>query len=118
MVAQEIVEHLERWHQELHPILHWGRILSRDVDPAHGITILHTNLLHFHSVILLTRPFLLCLLAKAREYQFTSSEKPYRLSHRMDSFAQTCVEASYHTLVLSKAALDGKYLPQCNPFVM
>lgn len=118
LVAQEIAEHLKQWNRELHPTLHWGRILTRAVDPAHGIAILHTNLLHFHSVILLTRPFFLCLLTKAQEYHFGSGDKPHRLSQRMDGFAQTCVEASQHTLVLAKAALDADYLPQCNPFVM
>ncbi len=117
-LAQEIVNHLERWYQELHPSLHWGRILSSAVDRAHGVAILHTNLLHFHSVILLTRPFLLCLLTKAQEYHFGNSDKPYRLGQRMENFAQTCIEASQYTLVLAKAALDANYLPQCNPFVM
>ncbi|RYP41169.1 hypothetical protein DL767_001173 [Monosporascus sp. MG133] len=118
MVAQEIADHLDRWSRELPPSLHWRRILNRAVDPAHGIAILHTNLLHFHSVILLTRPFLLCLLTKAQEYHFGASDKPYRLSQRMESFAQTCVEASQHTLVLAKAALEAEYLPHCNPFAI
>ncbi|RYP79400.1 hypothetical protein DL769_002984 [Monosporascus sp. CRB-8-3] len=118
MVAQEIADHLDRWSRELPPSLHWRRILNRAVDPANGIAVLHTNLLHFHSVILLTRPFLLSLLSKAQEYHFGASDKPYRLSQRMESFAQTCVEASQHTLVLAKAALEAEYLPQCNPFAI
>ncbi|RYP90435.1 hypothetical protein DL770_003467 [Monosporascus sp. CRB-9-2] len=39
-------------------------------------------------------------------------------SQRMESFAQTCVEASQHTLVLAKAALEAEYLPHCNPFAI
>ncbi|RYP56879.1 hypothetical protein DL771_011521 [Monosporascus sp. 5C6A] len=118
MVAQEIADHLDKWSRELPPSLHWRRILNRAVDRAHGVTILHTNLLHFHSVILLTRPFLLCLLSKAQEHHFGASDKPYRLSQRMESFAQICIEASQHTLVLAKAALEAEYLPQCNPFAI
>ena len=117
-VAQEIAEQLERWNRELHPRLHWRRMLNGAIDATHGNAVLHTNLLHFHSVILLTRPFLLCLLAKAQEYYVRKSERPYRPSQRVENFAQTCVEASQHTLVLARAALDAKYLPQCNPFVM
>ncbi|TGJ80315.1 hypothetical protein E0Z10_g8442 [Xylaria hypoxylon] len=36
----------------------------------------------------------------------------------MENFAQTCVEASQHILVMAQTVLDDKYLPQCNPFVM
>ena len=117
-VAQEIADQLERWNRELHPRLHWRRMLNGAIDATSGNAILHTNLLHFHSVILLTRPFLLCLLAKAQEYYVRKSERPYRPSQRVENFAQTCVEASQHTLVLARAALDANHLPQCNPFVM
>ncbi|RWA14239.1 hypothetical protein EKO27_g880 [Xylaria grammica] len=47
-----------------------------------------------------------------------SNSKPSRPSHKMENFAQTCVEASQHILVLAQAVLDDKYLPQCNPFVI
>ncbi|RYP21183.1 hypothetical protein DL766_007994 [Monosporascus sp. MC13-8B] len=56
--------------------------------------------------------------SKAQEYHFGASDKPYRLSQRVESFAQTCVEASQHTLVLAKAALEAEYLPHCNPFAI
>lgn len=117
-VAQEIADHLERWNRELNPNLYWRRIFNGSVDATHGNAILHTNLLHLHSVILLTRPFLLCLLAKAQEYYVRKSDRPYRPSQRVENFAQTCVEASHHTLVLAQAAMTAKYLARCNPFVM
>ncbi|RYP45923.1 hypothetical protein DL768_007791 [Monosporascus sp. mg162] len=53
-----------------------------------------------------------------KEYHFGASDKPYRLSQRIESFAKTCVEVSQHTLVLAKAALEAEYLPHCNPFAI
>ncbi|RYO83974.1 hypothetical protein DL764_009389 [Monosporascus ibericus] len=53
-----------------------------------------------------------------KEHHFGASDKPYRLSQRMESFAQICVEASQHTLELAKAALEAEYLPHCNPFAI
>ncbi|KAI0023273.1 fungal-specific transcription factor domain-containing protein [Xylariomycetidae sp. FL0641] len=123
-VAQEIADHLEDWSGELHHALHWKRLIGSPLEPTQGIAILHTNLLHCHSVMLLTRPFFLYLIHKARgdcAGAGTGSghgHKPTRISQRMESFAKTCVEASQHTLVLTQAVLGGHYLPQCNPFVM
>ncbi|KAI1640942.1 fungal-specific transcription factor domain-containing protein [Biscogniauxia mediterranea] len=117
-VAQEIAVHMEQWNRGLHPALHWRRVMDRRIDPTEGIAVLHTNLLHCHSVMLLTRPFFLHLLNNARENLAGSSHRPSRLSQRMENFAQTCVEASQHTLVITQCALDGKYLPQSNPFVI
>ncbi|RYC58363.1 hypothetical protein CHU98_g7846 [Xylaria longipes] len=117
-VGQECAAHLEAWNRELPPPLHWRRLLNGPVDFAQGIAILHINLLHCHSVMLLTRPYFLCLLNKSAVGLVGSSSKPSRLSQKMENFAQTCVEASQHTLVLTQAVLNGKYLPQCNPFVI
>ncbi|KAI1335514.1 fungal-specific transcription factor domain-containing protein [Xylariaceae sp. FL0016] len=117
-VAQEIADHLEDWNRELHHELHWRRLIVGGIDPIRGISILHTNILHCHSVMLLTRPFFLYLLNKACEDLTGSTHRTPRLSHRMETFAQTCVEASQHTLILAQASLDGDYLPQCNPFVI
>ncbi|KAI0128610.1 fungal-specific transcription factor domain-containing protein [Xylariales sp. AK1849] len=117
-VAQDIANQLEGWNEQLHPALHWRRATNEPVGPSHGIAILHINLLHCHSIILLTRPFFLYILNKAREHRAGAIYKPTRLSQKMDSFAQTCVEASQHTLTIAQAALDAKYLPQCNPFVI
>jgi hypothetical protein len=116
-VGQEIANHLDTWNRELPHSLHWRRLINGPIDFTQGIAILHVNLLHCHSVMLLTRPFFLFLLHKAVGAQGSNS-KSSRLSHKMENFAQTCVLSSQHTLVLTQAVLDRKYLPQCNPFVM
>ncbi|KAI0535531.1 fungal-specific transcription factor domain-containing protein [Xylaria digitata] len=117
-VGQEIAAHLETWNRELPQSLHWRRLIDGRVDSSRGIAILHINLLHCHSVMLLTRPFFLCLLNYCAVGLAGSNSKPSRPSHKMEDFAQTCVEASQHILVLAQAVLDAKYLPQCNPFVI
>ncbi|GAW19142.1 hypothetical protein ANO14919_086260 [Xylariales sp. No.14919] len=118
VVGQEIAAHLETWNRELPQSLHWRRLIDGPIDSGHGIAILHINILHCHSVMLLTRPFFLCLLNKCAVGLAGSNSKPSRPSHKMENFAQTCVEASQHILVLAQAVLDDKYLPQCNPFVI
>ncbi len=117
-VGQEIAARLETWNTDLPHSLHWRRLIDEQIDSNHGIAILHINLLHCHSVMLLTRPFFLCLLYKTAVGSEGGHSIPSRPNHKMDIFAQTCVEASQHTLVLAQAVLDEKYLPQCNPFVM
>ncbi|KAI1426072.1 fungal-specific transcription factor domain-containing protein [Xylaria sp. FL1777] len=117
-VGQEIAARLDTWNTELPLSLHWRRLMDEPMDSSHGIAILHVNLLHCHSVMLLTRPFFLCLLHKTAVGSESRNSKPWRPSYKMETFAQTCVEASQHTLVLAQAVLDDKYLPQCNPFVI
>ncbi|KAK8124663.1 fungal-specific transcription factor domain-containing protein [Apiospora kogelbergensis] len=118
VVAQEIAEQLEGWNESLHHALHWRQAIDHQLEPGHGIAILHINLLQCHSIMLLTRPFFLYILKKAQEQETTGTSKPSRLSHRMEKFAQTCVEASQHTLLIVQTAWEAKYLPQCNPFVI
>lgn len=118
VVGQEIAHHCDIWNRELPHFLHWSHLVNGTVDSTQGIAILQINLLHCHSVMLLTRPYFLCLLNKALLGSQGTSSKAPRISYRMDSLAQTCVLSSQHTLVLTQAVLDRKYLPQCNPFVM
>lgn len=112
-VAQDIAGRLEGWNESLHPALHWRQATDTRIAPFHGVAVLHVNLLHCHSIILLTRPFLLYILKAG-----VGTTKPSRLSQKMESFAQTCIEAAQHTLAIAQAALDAKFLPQCNPIVM
>ncbi|KAJ3576961.1 hypothetical protein NPX13_g3545 [Xylaria arbuscula] len=108
-VGQEIVARLETWNADLPRSLHWRRLIDERVDANHGIAILHVNLLHCHSVMLLTRPFFLCLLNKAAVGLEGRNSKPSRPSLKMETFAQTCLEASQHTLVLAQTVLDNKH---------
>lgn len=117
LVAQEIADRLESWERELHRDFHCQRLLDGSVDSSQVIASLHINLLHCHSVLLLTRPFFLYLL-KMCDDSSRGSKKPPHVSSRLERFSQACVEASQRTIILARAAFDAEYLPQCNPFVM
>lgn len=116
--GQELAAHMRTWNRELPSSLHWRRLIDDPIEPTQGIAIFHVNLLHCHSVMLLTRPYFLCLLNKSAAGLISNSSGLSRLTHRMENFAQTCVEASQHIIVLTQAVLDNQYLPPCNPFVM
>ncbi|KAL7626305.1 hypothetical protein AAE478_003076 [Parahypoxylon ruwenzoriense] len=118
LVAQEIADRLEDWERELHQNLYCQRIAGGPIDSAQAIAILHINLLHCHSVLLLTRPFFLYLLKMGCDDLSGNPRKLYHLSQRLEKFSQACVEASQRTVILATAALDAEYLPQCNPFVI
>ncbi|KAF3064931.1 Filamentous growth regulator 27 [Daldinia childiae] len=117
LVAQEIADRLESWERELHQDFHCQRLLDGSVDSAQVIASLHINLLHCHSVLLLTRPFFLYLL-KMCDDMSRSSKKPPHVSSKLEMFSQACVEASQRTIILARAAFDAEYLSQCNPFVI
>ncbi|KAI1134165.1 hypothetical protein F5Y05DRAFT_399431 [Hypoxylon sp. FL0543] len=118
LVAQEIADRLEKWEQELEQNLHCRRIMHEAMDTAEAIAILHVNLLHCHSVLLLTRPFFLYLLKMGCDDFSRSNHKAPHFSPRLEKFSQACVEAAQRTLLLVRAALDAEYLPRCNPFVI
>jgi hypothetical protein len=117
-IASEIAYRLKNWNESLPPALRWQQMKRQSISPRQGVAILHINLLHCHSIILLTRPFLLYILNKAVELRTGATYQTSWLSPKMESFAQTCIEASQHTLAIAQAALDAEYLQQCNPFVM
>lgn len=122
LVGQEIADRLEIWEREMHQSLHCRRIMGRPIDPAEAVAVLHVNLLHCHSVILLTRPFFLFLIKWG--YKMGYDDLPEKLPSadqrldRLEKFSQACIEAAQRTIILARAALDAEYLPQCNPFVI
>jgi hypothetical protein len=59
---QELDEVCRTWPQNLPPVLHWRRASPENRGQA--IAILHANMVYFHSLILLTRPFFLLVLSE------------------------------------------------------
>jgi hypothetical protein len=116
-LALEIADSCKTWMSSLHPELHPSRARS-NVTPIQGVAILHTNLLYYHSIILLTRPFFLYLFTKAQEEKMGSHQTAPRFSSRMERFCEACVTASTYTIELVQTAFMGRYLPQRNPFVL
>jgi hypothetical protein len=115
-LGQDIADHCKGWPQALDPCLHHSR--ANPSNPAQGIAILHVNLFHYHSIMLLTRPFFLFTMNKEEQMRRETGQKPVREGTRTDRFGEACVSASCQSIVLVQNALRGGYLPRRNPFVM
>lgn len=113
--AQEIAKTCIQWSKELHHGLHWRQASQKRIPPARGMTILHVNLFYCHSVILVTRPFFLLLFIKQQATRGTCQPPK---SVRFEQLAETCISASYHTVLMVQIAYEAGYLPQRNPFVL
>jgi hypothetical protein len=116
-LAQEISDICKTWPRLLTPILQWRQAAT--ASPSQGVAILHVNLFYCHSVILLTRPFLLYILNKEtqRHVEQPGSRGP-RPFHRMERFSEACVIASVHTILLIQNAYEAGYLSRRNPAVI
>ena len=115
-LAQEIADQCKLWPKALSPTLHWRQASA--TNPSQGIAILHVNLFYCHSIILLTRPFFLYLLnMEIQKTKRSPSQRKPRTGCKMEKFAEACVIASTHTIVLVQNAFQGRYLQQRNPFV-
>ncbi|KAG9190876.1 hypothetical protein G6011_08964 [Alternaria panax] len=116
-LAQQISDICKTWPRLLTPILQWRQAAT--ASPSQGVAILHSNLFYCHSIILLTRPFLLYILNKETQRQVEQSgSRGPRPFHRMERFSEACVIASVHTILLVQNAYDAGYLSRRNPAVI
>ncbi|KAL9101794.1 MAG: hypothetical protein Q9163_002990 [Psora crenata] len=114
-LAQELADKCKEWSEHLAPNLHWRQASPDNVRQA--IAILHCNVVHCHSIILLTRPFFLYLLSgEIQRTRLNSDAFPPRTHGRMEKFSDACMVASTHTVALVQHAYEGGYLPRLNPF--
>ena len=115
--AQEIADICKAWAHALPDMLHWRQ--AANASPSQGVAILHVNLFYCHSIILLTRPFLLHILNLDAQRQInqtaTRSPRPYL---RMERFSEACVIASTHTVMLVQHAFEAGCLSRRNPAVI
>lgn len=116
-LAQEISDICKKWPRALTPILQWRQAAT--ASPSQGVAILHVNLFYCHSIILLTRPFLLYILNKETQRQVDQpGNRGPRPFVRMERFSEACVIASVHTILLVQNAFDAGYLSRRNPAVI
>jgi hypothetical protein len=117
-LAQEISDICKTWPRSLTPILQWRQAAT--ASPSQGVAILHVNLFYCHSIILLTRPFLLYILNKEtqRHMEQPNGTKGPRPFIRMEKFSEACVIASVHTILLVQNAFEAGYLSRRNPAVI
>ncbi|KAK0381486.1 fungal specific transcription factor domain-containing protein [Colletotrichum limetticola] len=117
-LAQEIWEQCNTWYTTLSPELAGGRVAADPSNPAQGIAALHVNLLYCHSILLLTRPFFLCLLSKVHGERSGLALPVPRWINRMSKYCEACLHASNQTIIYVQKAFESNYLPQRNPFVL
>ncbi|KAK2064494.1 fungal-specific transcription factor domain-containing protein [Colletotrichum caudatum] len=117
-LAQEIWERCNSWYSTPSPDLAGGQVAADPSNPAQGIAALHVNLLYCHSILLLTRPFFLCLLSKVHGERSGLNLPVPRWINRMSRYCEACLHASSQTINLVQKAYESNYLPQRNPFVL
>ncbi|ROT40377.1 hypothetical protein SODALDRAFT_321744 [Sodiomyces alkalinus F11] len=117
-LAQEIAERCKAWSASLNPQLHGTSVRTTSTDTSAAISALHVNLLHCHSILLMTRPFFICLLSKVHNERSGHTLTVPRWINRMARYCEACLVASCQTIRLVAQAYECKYLPRRNPFVL
>lgn len=117
-LADTIADECKGGPQKYNPSLDWHEGLKKNIDPAHGMAVMHVNLLYCHAVILLTRPFFLFVMNRLQQDKQGSSLPANRPMSKMERFSEACVNAAHHTISLVQTGLEGGYLPQRDPFAM
>ncbi|KAH6610736.1 fungal specific transcription factor domain-containing [Trichoderma cornu-damae] len=116
-LAQEIVDDCQLWAFNGHPSLAADDLVNGKAPIERAVPILHVQLLHYHSILLLSRPFFIDLLVKTRPTISNDVEPFHRTFSRSEKFSQACVAAATHSVTLVQAAFEAKYLPRRNPFI-
>lgn len=129
-VAYALSLQLNEWMKELPEELHWRRISAQDEDQETALKRLHINMIYFHAVLLLTRPFLLHQITKkleatARGSSSYSSNPQNQASsvgagrpEQNFSFHSACVQSAMHTITGVYAVYSTSALPRRDHFVM
>ncbi|KAL2753589.1 hypothetical protein ACRALDRAFT_2036909, partial [Sodiomyces alcalophilus JCM 7366] len=117
-LAQEIAAQSKAWSNSLHSRLHFTAVGTSSTDTSAAISALHVNLFHCHSILLLTRPFFICLLSKVHNERSGQALTVPRWINRMSRYCEACLVASCQTIRLVDQAYRCEYLPRRNPFVL
>ncbi|KPM37309.1 hypothetical protein AK830_g9257 [Neonectria ditissima] len=116
--AQDIADDCKRWSNDLHYTLDSNKLFKGAGALAQSMAILHTQLLGWHSIILLTRPFFTYLLIKVGKIRAATQTSALEQNSRMERFSEACVAASTRTIRLTQAVSVAQRLPQRDPFVV
>ncbi|KAH7037988.1 uncharacterized protein B0I36DRAFT_315233 [Microdochium trichocladiopsis] len=116
--ATGLVSTFEDWNRSLPDLLHWRRLQDDNLDRAHGIAVLHTNVFQLNAIILLTRPFHLFHMKSVLPESREAKAKQFRAPRGLRNLSRSCVEASYHLLYLVHVAHERKLLTRCSPFAI
>lgn len=129
-IAYQISLRFSNWLQQLPSNLHWRASSFQNQDPTLTLKRLHINLIWFHGIIILTRPFFLHQISRqAAEFEEDSiARKNDQMAHGSGSekehpeqtfcFDSACVRAALHSVKAVNNAFTTDALPRRNPFVM
>jgi hypothetical protein len=118
------------WIKELPNDLHWRHISIPNEDHELTLKRLHINMVYFHGVLLLMRPFLLHEISmKLEETRRDSSSCNLGQRNRASSankgrpeqafcFHGACVRSAMHTITAVYAVYQASALPRRDPFIM
>ncbi|KIM99984.1 hypothetical protein OIDMADRAFT_70834, partial [Oidiodendron maius Zn] len=123
-IAYTLSLQLGDWMKELPEELHWRRISVLSEDQHMTLKRLHINLIYFHGIQLLTRPFLLHKISKQLGGEMRSEQQ--NLPSRVDigrpeqifCFHGACVRSAMHTINGVYATYNVSALPRRDPFVI
>ena len=118
-LAHQLSAKFQAWKNSLPPILHWQNISLPNEDPRITLAQLHVNLGYFHSIILLTRPFLLQrIINQVRAPSGSQTPRSETGSEKAEPFPGACVRSAFYSIDAVQSALLKRALPRRDPFVM
>jgi hypothetical protein len=128
--AYDLSMQFSEWMNELPSDLHWRQISLDRGDHTLTLKRLHINLIYFHGIILLTRPFLLYeinhQLKRTTDNPTKSAPVPEQQSGQdqherpeyMFCFHGACIRSAVHTITAIHTTYMSEALPRKDPFVM
>ncbi|PCH07490.1 Transcription factor [Penicillium occitanis (nom. inval.)] len=137
-IARNVAVQIHEWTQSLPEILQWRPTPMPDDNPGKAIGQLHVWMTYFHTIILLTRPFLLLhvkkIIAQERRRSnpppshkspdasetVASSPSEIRVAENpeLKKYSAACVRSATHMIRAVQTIRVKGCLPRRNPFIM
>ncbi|EEA27634.1 conserved hypothetical protein [Talaromyces marneffei ATCC 18224] len=137
-IARNVAVQIHEWTQSLPEILQWRPTPMPDDNPGKAIGQLHVWMTYFHTIILLTRPFLLLHVKKiiAQERRrpnpppshkspdasetVASSPSEIRVAENpeLKKYSAACVRSATHMIRAVQTIRVKGCLPRRNPFII
>ena len=129
-IARKIAVKIQDWTETLPALLKWQPDSVPNSDPGVALGQLHLWMMYFHTIILLTRPFLLLHFKRSISHLNSHSSPPSRLSANSPSesrvvespqfnkYSSACVKSAIHMVHFLQTTRTKGCLPARNPFVM
>jgi hypothetical protein len=128
-IAMGIAIDIRVWTQSLPELLQWHPVPTPHDDPAIALAQLHTWLMYFQNIVLLTRPFLLLHVKKILDEHLSKSrtsqpsanspaESRVAENPELKKYSAACVRSAIHMIRAIQAIRVKGCLPRQNPYIM